>query len=66
MPLHAQIVNTSSGDGSIKILSDMGLHDKKQRKEDPHGRSLLPYKMSKVSNFARSSVILVMFDPSGG
>ena len=43
-----QIVNTSSGDGSIKILSEMGLHDEKQRKEDPHGRSLLPYKMSKV------------------
>ncbi|CAK0785546.1 hypothetical protein CVIRNUC_008756 [Coccomyxa viridis] len=43
------IVNTSSGDGSIKILSEMGLHDEKQRKEDPHGRSLLPYKMSKTS-----------------
>ena len=43
-----QIVNTSSGDGSIKILSEMGLHDEKQRREDPHGRSLLPYKMSKV------------------
>ncbi|CAL5224415.1 g7097 [Coccomyxa viridis] len=43
------IVNTSSGDGSIKILSDMGLNDEKQRKEDPHGRSLLPYKMAKTS-----------------
>lgn len=43
-----QIINTSSGDGSIKILSDMGLHNEKQRKEDPHGRSLLPYKMAKV------------------
>ena len=45
---YLQIINTSSGDGSIKILSEMGLHDKKQRREDPHGRSLLPYKMSKV------------------
>ena len=44
----AQIVNTSSGDGSIKTLSGMGLHNEKQRREDPHGRSLLPYKMSKV------------------
>ena len=26
----------------------MGLNDEKQRKEDPHGRSLLPYKMAKV------------------
>ena len=43
-----QIANTSSFDGSIKMLSDMGLHDEKQRREDPHGRSLLPYKMSKV------------------
>ena len=45
---YLQIINTSSGDGSIKILSEMGLHDEKQRREDPHGRSLLPYKMSKV------------------
>jgi len=42
------IINTSSADGSIKTLSDMGLHDEKQRREDPHGRSLLPYKMSKT------------------
>ena len=47
-PWHVQIANTSSFDGSIKMLSDMGLHDEKQRREDPHGRSLLPYKMSKV------------------
>ena len=47
---HAQIANISSFDGSIQNLADkFGLHDKKQRQEDPHGRSLLPYKMSKVT-----------------
>ena len=71
-----QIVNTSSGDGSIKILSEMGLQDEKQRREDPHGRSLLPYKMSKVKpravepctfmSMLKKRVVIIMGDCIAG
>ena len=58
-----QIVSTSSADGSIKMLADQfGLHDKKMRNEDPHGRSLLPYKMAKVCPWSNSHQISANFE----